>query len=117
MSSTKVQVKNYLGSSFVTQHSVYKISKDGRFEGRPSIEGAELELIGGLEKKFREAAIEYLITSMPELKEKLDLLIKEKGQKIKPGLIVVASLTSEYVEKKQRHGIVTSTVKDVFYVN
>ncbi|KYK24792.1 hypothetical protein AYK26_02845 [Euryarchaeota archaeon SM23-78] len=112
-----VHVKYYLGSSFITQHNTYKISKKGKFKGRPSIEGAQVDHIGGLEEKYYEAALDCLDITRPELREQLDQLIKEYGQKIRPGLIIVASLTPEDVKKKNRHGIVTSPVKDISYIN
>ncbi|MBW3001316.1 hypothetical protein KY341_05555, partial [Candidatus Woesearchaeota archaeon] len=72
-----VHVKYYLGSSFITQHNTYKISKKGKFKGRPSIEGAQVDHIGGLEEKYYEAALDCLDITRPELREQLDQLIKE----------------------------------------
>ena len=109
-----IKVGKYLGKSFITRHnSHYSISSKGKFKGRPSIEGAEVMYIAGLEERLYRQAVNYLDITNPENKKGLDRLIKEYGQEIKPGLLVVVSLTPRYVLKKGRHGIVTSPVKEI----
>jgi len=113
-------VMNYRGKAFVTEHeSHYAISTDGEFKGRPSIDGAKVKLLAGVEEDpdLLKYFVNCLDTSRPELRDRLDELIRMHGQELKPGLCLVASLTPEAAKEKGRHGIITSRVKAIAYIN
>ncbi|MBU1199236.1 MAG: hypothetical protein KKF46_05085 [Nanoarchaeota archaeon] len=113
MSDTAFFVKgtNYHGSSYLTEHnSCYGLSKKGKFRGRESIEGADIAYMAGLDPFYYRTAVKFMTHYDPEVKKQLDELIKEKGQEIQPGLIIVASLTDESGKERNRNGIVTSLV-------
>jgi hypothetical protein len=113
-------IMNYCGKAFVTEHeSHYAISTDGKFKGRPSIDGAKVKLLAGVEEDqfLLNYFISCLDTSRPELRDRLDELIRMHGQELKPGLCLVASLTPEAAKEKGRHGIITSRITSVDYIN
>lgn len=108
--------QKYFGKKFITKSgSVYGLTLDGKFTGRPSIEGAEIKLIAGIENEFELYwdIISCLNTSKPELKDRLDDLIREHGQKPKLGLRLVVSLTPEAAKQKDRYGMITSPIKNI----
>ena len=107
-------VQKYFGKSFITKSgSVYGLTSKGKFTGRPSIEGAEIMLIAGIEERLYWDVRSCLNTSEPGLKNELDDIIREHGQEIKPGLMLVVSLTPKSVKQKDRYGLITSIVKDI----
>jgi hypothetical protein len=113
-------VVNYRGKAFVTEHkSHYAINANGEFKGRPSIDGAKVKLLAGVEEDpfLLKCFINCLDTSRPELRDRLDELIRMHGQELKPGLYLVASLTPEAAKEKGRHGIITSRITSVDYIN
>jgi len=113
-------IMNYRGKAFVTEHeSHYTINTNGEFKGRPSIDGAKVKLLAGVEEDpfLLKCFIDCLDTSRPELRDRLDELIRMHGQELKPGLCLVASLTPEAAKEKGRHGIITSRVTSVDYIN
>jgi hypothetical protein len=115
-----VKIENYLGKVFTTKsNSNYSISQRGEFAGRPSIEGAKVQLMAGIEEDPNLLKYFYrcLDSSDPKLRDKLDELILRHGQEIKPGLCIVASLTPSAAKDKERHGIVTTSVKAIDYIN
>ena len=115
------KIENYKGKVFtIKSDSHYSINPDGTFSGRPSIEGAKIQYMAGIEDD--PALLRYfkicLDTSNPELRDKLDELILRHGQEIKPGLRIVASLTPSAAKEKERHGIITTRVKPpIDYIN
>ena len=63
------KVQQYYGRTFITESgSSYGITKEGRFTGRPSIEGAEIMLIAGFKNELYPKFRYYLQYSTPELK-------------------------------------------------
>lgn len=111
-------VQRYYGKTFVTESgSEYGLTQDGKFTGRPSIEGSEVTLIAGIKEEYSFSVLSCLDASMPELKKRLDSLILEEGEKIKPGLRLVVSLTPESIEKTNRHGMITSTISKITQQN
>ena len=119
-------IVNYRGKAFVTDHeSHYAINANGEFKGRPSIDGAKVKLLAGVEEDpyLLKFFINCLDTSRPELRDRLDELIRMHGQELKPGrelkpgLCLVASLTPEAAKEKGRHGIITSRITSVDYIN
>lgn len=107
-------VKKYYGKIFVTESgSHYGLTKDGKFTGRVSIEGAEIMLIAGIESKLHYSIVDCLDTSDPELKIKLDNLIREHGKEPVKGLDLVVSLAPKSVKQKNRYGLITSTIVSV----
>jgi len=105
-------LKDCLGKTFITKHdSHYAITEQGEFRGRPSIEGAKVKKVVGVERAVYNLVRYCLGYSAGE--SQLDELITEYGQPVRPGLHLVASLTPEYVRKTNRYGIVTSPVKKI----
>ena len=103
-------VRNYFGKLFITENgSHYGITKNGKFTGRPSIEGADIKLIAGLSEELYHDARSCLNHSL----KSIERLILKNGQEIKPRLLLVASLTNEYAEERKRGGIVTSPIKEI----
>ncbi len=117
--NSAVKIENYLGKVFTTTNSNYSISQRGEFTGRPSIEGAKVQLMAGIEEdpKLLKYFYRCLDTSNPKLRDTLDDLILRHGQEVKKGLRIVASLTPSAAQEKERHGIITTPVDDIDYVN
>jgi hypothetical protein len=104
------------GKVFTTQsNSHYSISQAGAFMGRPSIEGAKVKFVAGIDddpfliRYFKRC----LDVSAPQLRDRLDELILRHGKEPKEGLVLVASLTSEAAQEKGRHGIITTPVQRI----
>lgn len=113
---TKYDPKNiqqYFGKQFLTEHSSYALTKEGKFIGRPHLEGSEIKLIAGIDPKEYANIFHCLYISRPDLKEKLENIILKEGQEIKPGLMLVISLTSKYVSLTGRNGFITSRVEKI----
>ena len=104
------------GKVFTTYNdSHYSISPFGEFMGRPSIEGAKVNLLAGIDDDpfLIKYFVRCLDSSKPELRDKLDELILEHGKEPKEGLVLVASLTPEAAQEKGRHGIITSPIDKI----
>jgi hypothetical protein len=107
-------IQQYFGKTFVTKSgSKYGISRDGRFTGRPSIEGAEILLIAGVSENNYWNIRQFLDYSFPESKKKLDDLILEKGLEPIPGLHLVVSLKPNAVKETERFGLISSIIEDI----
>ena len=110
----------FYGKTFVTgSGSRYTITQDGRISGRPSIEGAEIEYIAGIEEdkafkmKFRVRQEIVDGNNMSGVKNSIDTMIKEYGQKPREGFYLAVSLTNESAREKNRWGFVTSHIEDI----
>ncbi len=81
-------VELYRGKTFVSKNgSEYRITQDGRFSGRASIEGAEVMLIAGIEKQLYMTVVACLgEKENPEAKAYMDELIFKHGQEPRKGL-------------------------------
>ena len=108
-------IQRYCGTNFITKSgSHYGITEDGKFTGRPSIDGADVMLVAGVEPPYWGYIARCLSASEnPELKRELDDLIYSFGQGVRPGLHLVVSLTPEFVERKGRFGIITSPIASI----
>ena len=103
----------YCGKTFVSKKgSKYRITENGTFSGRPSIEGAEVMLIAGLEKSLYMAVLACLSErDNPKAKSQLDELVFKYGQEPKEGLDLVISLTPSSSKDKGRYGIIIPAIK------
>ena len=124
-------VEQYRGTTFVTDRkSRYGITADGKFTGRPSIEGAEVQLIAGMDKETSEAARSLLGVNLPapvsdetqifalegpatDRKADLDALIMKFGKRPRKGLYLVVSVTYDSVEVTRRNGLVSSRIDHI----
>ncbi|NIO19898.1 MAG: hypothetical protein GTN76_03950 [Candidatus Aenigmarchaeota archaeon] len=118
-------VEKYHGCIITTKrdpkhYSTYVITKDGRISGRPSIEGAKIELIGGVDPQlFKELYHGLAWCLRPEKmmsKGELNAIIRNFGQNLKRGLRLFLSITPEYEEKKHRTGMITSPIDHIEYI-
>ena len=109
MAYDPTNIQQYYGKTFVTRSSRYRITEDGRFSGRPSIEGARIDLIAGV------GPVEERRIKNPGgiSKERLDSLIMEHGVEPSKGLYLAISLAAEDAKEKNRTGLVTSLIKDI----
>ena len=104
------------GHVYITRsNSHYAVSQDGEFMGRPSIEGAKVKFMAGIDDdpfliRYFERCLD---ASTPQLRDRLDELILKHGQELKEGLVLVASLTPEAAKEKGRHGIITTPVRKI----
>lgn len=106
-------VQKYSGKTFLTSSgSKYGITLDGRFTGRPSIEGAKISMIAGVEDGSYLDIRDALDTNS-SLKNKLERVIIRDGEEIRPGLRLVISLTEESSKEKGRYGFITSQIKQI----
>jgi len=105
----------YFGKTFVSKNGKeYRITKDGKFSGRESIDGAEVMLVAGLEKQFYIAVAACLSeTYTPKAKACLDELIFKHGKKPTNGLDLVMSLTDSSSKEKNRHGIIIPSMERI----
>lgn len=102
-------IEPYHGKTFISGNGTeYRITEDGRFSGRDSIEGAEVMLIAGLDKRLYMAARACL-----GKKAQIDNLISAYGQEPRVGLDLVVSLTYESSNEKGRNGIIIPTIKEI----
>ena len=106
-------IKKYHGYTFITEHSSYGVTMEGTFTGRESLDGGKIKLISGLKKHLYPYAKRYLSKPGPEMKRKLDSLIRNNAHEVEEGSLLVVSLTPESAEKKGRNGIVTSLIKKI----
>lgn len=103
-------ISQYFGKTFMTKRgSLYKISNEGRFIGRPSIEGADVMLIAGVDGELFEGVRDCL-NKLYHGKKELDNLILKYGQKPQSGLHLVISLTPESAKQKDRYGLISSLI-------
>jgi hypothetical protein len=111
-------VARYHNTVFRTMHnSIYSVDSDGRISGRPSIEGARIELIGGIDPAIFELLYHEMgwccrpgIMSRGEL----DTLIREFGQKVEEGLRLAITIVREDPETGKfysRIGMTTSPIE------
>jgi hypothetical protein len=105
--------RTYANRTIQTRNHEYCILRDGTFHGRESIEGAKIQYIAGISKEAVGLCVECLDPMFPDLRDDLDSLILQYGEKLKPGLHLVASLTPESAKEKGRHGIITTLVQDI----
>ena len=107
-------VRKYYRKTFTTRSgSHYGLSEYGKFTGIPSIEGADIMLIAGVENELYHDVISCLDTSEPKLKTRLDNLIREHGKEPIIGLHLVVSLTPESIQQKNPYGMITSPITSI----
>jgi hypothetical protein len=110
-----IDVKNHLGKTYVTQNSKYEITETGEFKGRPSIEGAQISMAAGIDESVMSEFLFCMSENYDKAMEEFDDLIMKYGQKIRPGLRLIASLTPEARREKHRVGIITSPIMPAEY--
>jgi hypothetical protein len=107
-------VARYHGKKFTTSHDhTYGITEDGRFTGRPSIEGAKVLLIAGVEDSRWWACNELLGSEgdrTEEGKQKFDNWIRTYGRDPEIGLSLVIAVTAEDFKAHDRYGLLTTEV-------
>lgn len=111
-------IEEYHSHVFKTVNdSYYSITPDGRISGRPSIEGAKIELIGGIDPEIYYQLYHDLgwccrpekLMTMGEL----TTLIRNLGQKIEEGLVMALTIFPEDPETGKiypRIGMITSPI-------
>ncbi len=114
-------IEEYHNTIFKTvRDSFYTITSDGRISGRPSIEGAKIELIGGIDPYIYYYLHHDLgwccrpekLMSMGEL----TTLICNIGQKIEEGLLMALTIFTEDPETGMvypRIGMITSPIDKI----
>jgi hypothetical protein len=103
-----IDVKNHLGTVYVTQNSRYEINENGEFKGRPSIEGAQISMAAGIDDSVLKDFIFCMSQNYESAMNEFDELVRKYGQKVRPGLHLIACLTPEARKEKQRVGIITT---------
>lgn len=100
----------YAGKTFFTGKSIYSIDQDLAFHGRPSIEGAQINKIAGIDPEYKMEISMYLGSkNYGQLNELIDL----KGEEAKEGLLLVLTLTSDEMIKRSRIGFVSSEIQRI----
>lgn len=117
MTYDPADVSAYYGKTFVTESgSRYGLTKDGRFTGRPSIEGTKVELIAsipvGLEI-YRRIMISLWTEGNPKSKDNLRKIINEEGKEPVKGLRLLVCISDEDTERKDRNGLLTSPITKI----
>ncbi|MDD5651135.1 MAG: hypothetical protein PHF86_12095 [Candidatus Nanoarchaeia archaeon] len=112
-------IKQYFGTQIITESgTVYQISFEGTIKGKQSIEDGYLKLIAGIDPEYYDSVDEGLdFKSNPKAIERLDEIIRNCGQELKPGLCLIASLIPESIQEKGRNGIITSPIKSIKRLN
>lgn len=108
-------IQKYYGKSFFTRSgSIYTITVDGKFSGRPSIEGGHVELIASVPAQYLSELdrLQSLPVSL-ESKTMYDLVIKNLGLEVQKGLALVVSLTEQSMLDKMTLGIITSNLTEI----
>jgi hypothetical protein len=111
-----VDLENYLGTVYVTKNnSKYEITDEGEFKGRPSIEGAKISMAAGIDESVMSDFLFCMSADYDKAMEEFDYFVQKYGQKLRPGLRLVASLTPEARREKHRVGIITSPISSIEY--
>ncbi len=122
-------ISPYMGKTFITENeSVYKITADGRFSGRKSIEGAKIRAIAGVSNDIVTAMTiqDYLAeyntdetkrtpAQMTENAEGLEQFLGEIGQQIvgEKDLAICVVLEEKDITEKGRIGFKSSSIISV----
>lgn len=105
-------VQDYHGRTFVTKSgSRYGITDEGKFHGRPSIEGADILMVAGIETGLYTEVLSTF--DGKNTKANLDKLILEHGQQPRQGLHLILSLTEQAYAEKHREGFISSLIEKV----
>ena len=102
---TDVDALKGIGFFTHSQH-LYCIDLDGKIRGRQSMEGADVQFIAGIDDKYYVPIVMSLMD-----KEDLDDAIRKVGEKPRPGLHLVISLTPEAAKATGRNGLITSRIE------
>lgn len=114
-------IREYTNRVFKTVHdSRYLVTPDERISGRPSIEGAKIELIGGIDPyMYYQLYHDLGWCCRPEkfmTRGELTTLIRNLGQKIEEGLILTLTIFPEDPETGKiypRIGMITSPIDKI----
>lgn len=108
-------VELYRGKTFIAGNGKeYRITPEGKFSGRESIEGAEVMLIAGINKQIYMVAAACLTPKEnKKAKAYLDEIIFKYGQEPREGLGLVISLTPASSKEKQRNGMIIPSIKKI----
>ncbi|HLC55568.1 MAG TPA: hypothetical protein VJJ75_03470 [Candidatus Nanoarchaeia archaeon] len=101
------EVQQYHGKTFVLHSGArYSIDNEGKFHGRPSLEGLNITLLAGLLTGHTGAMIGcFYDDNIGRGKEHLDQIVKAHGVPIAPGLAFVACISTEDMKKTGRLGM------------
>ena len=112
-------IKPHIGKTYVTlnpdvidaEEHRYSIDYEGRFHGRPSLEGLKVESVAGMEPDLHEKALDEIHKNGFR---QWDFFIRENGKNPPmKGLCLVASLISNN-SKQSRLGIFSSPIQKIF---
>ncbi|MEI6849967.1 MAG: hypothetical protein WCK29_02930 [archaeon] len=107
-------LSQYFGKTFVTKSgSRYGIDSSGNFHGRPSIEGAKIEIIVAMNRENLGLLDDLLAVPDPQSKKKYDELLIKLGLPVKAGLPLVLSLAEESRLKYNTLGMITSNISEI----
>lgn len=106
-------VKNSLGTTYNTAHSVYSIDNEGRFHGRPSLEGAQVEGVTGGEVSHVHASIFFNSGGYAGAKDFFLKFLSAHPTRPSPGDNLFILLTEESARKTGRVGFISSPIKAI----
>lgn len=105
-------IKQFYGITLVIANgSEYKITGDGRINGRKSIDGAKIKLIAGIPNGLQLLAKAHLDTNQP--KSNLEAFVKDVGRIPGNKRTIAIVLTDESAKETGRYGIVIPHLKEI----
>jgi hypothetical protein len=109
MTYNPAELDKYLGITVLTRNgSLYGITEDGEFSGRPNCEGAKIAYAAGLDPQMQPNF------SRTRAMHKVEFL-EEYGQEIRPGLCLTVIFTPESAKATGRDFFYTSPVEKMSY--
>ena len=104
-------VQQYAGKDFITERgSKYSVTGVGTFEGRSSIDGSRIEMIGGLNLRDASAFADYLAVMN---RKTAGNILKNFGAAVRPGLCLALLITKDDEKKTGRIGFRSSRVVEI----